>query len=100
MKLKNKSDVFIAYHGEFCAAEPGEQSIAQKQLPFVIGVHGTQYVQQCAFPAARFSHDAHKFPFLYFDVDVLEHLHLDRVYKVFLNIEGFEDGVLAHEMGG
>jgi hypothetical protein len=27
-------------------------------------------------------------------------LHLDRVYKVFLNIEGFEDGVLAHEMGG
>jgi hypothetical protein len=36
---------------------------------------------------------------LYFDVDVLEHLHLDRVYKVFLNIEGFEDGVLAHGVG-
>jgi hypothetical protein len=27
-------------------------------------------------------------------------LHLDRVYKVFLNIEGFEDGVLAHGVGG
>jgi hypothetical protein len=27
-------------------------------------------------------------------------LRLYRVYKVFLNIEGFEDGVLAHGVGG
>jgi hypothetical protein len=100
MELKDKSDVFIAHHRKFRATEPCEQSFTQKQLPFVTGVHGTQNVQQSAFSTARFAHDAHKFPFFYFDVDVLKYLHLHGVDKVLLNADGFENDVMAHGVGG
>jgi uncharacterized protein (DUF952 family) len=86
MKLKYKANKFISYHRQFVAAQARKQSIAQIQLPFVIGIHRTQNVQQSTLAATRLPHDRYKLSLVHTYIDALQDLNFYRVNKRFPHI--------------